>query len=767
MIRTLPVNAIADEIQKAYDASSVLIVTGDPGSGKSTQIPQIIWDHNPRPIIITQPRRLAAIEMAKRVSYEMKGGAQVDYTVRFEDTATEKTQVHFVTDGVLLRLMLENQLFDRYATIIIDEVHERTIFIDLILFLMKKHLDKMSNIKLILMSATIEVDRYARYFAPLKASYIPIQNPRVFKLEIVHMEKATNERSTVAEAVEQVISLHLNEPFGDILVFLPGSEECLSAMYNTQKRLEELLQKGVEVPSLQLHVLFGSQAVQDQKLVFIPVKDNTNTRKVIFATNIAETSLTIENVAYVVDSGLVKQTFFNKDTGTVQLKLGLISQAQAVQRAGRAGRTRDGKCIRLYSKYVFYSVMNKEAVPEVKRAELRSFILIILGLGVVDFQSQDFIEPPEQGAIRLAVEQLYSAGIIRTVDESEIHKNQKDSKIIHESNSNGEKTESADVIITKDEIRDQIRSKLMERMLQGQEVSPITKPQNNKPEEPSIIYFKLTKIGKLALRFPIDPLFTKSIFLGKVLKNESTIITLASVMSTTENLMNQNFEDKKKYYQAKLKYADFDGDFYTFQNLKDNSPMVFHQKALENISKIEEQLSGLLSKISTSKLKRTLKEDPVYRYYKRIKKLEKLNVKEKTEFCLKTSFSIYLAKKSAGNKNEYRLGTSNLTAVLDSESVFEIADKFPEFVLGTIVRGEGQVGVPVITDVIRIKNPDLCFEYIHRLQEIKDLEDKLLWASSGLTNKPSVEQKRTEQGTQQKLDLAREKYLQRKKIKQQ
>jgi HrpA-like RNA helicase len=137
MIRTLPVKAIADEIQQAYDSSSVLIITGDPGSGKSTQIPQIIWDHNPQPIIITQPRRLAAIEMAKRVSYEMKGGAQVDYTVRFEDTATEKTQVHFVTDGVLLRLMLENQLYGRYATIIIDEVHERTIFIDLILFLIK------------------------------------------------------------------------------------------------------------------------------------------------------------------------------------------------------------------------------------------------------------------------------------------------------------------------------------------------------------------------------------------------------------------------------------------------------------------------------------------------------------------------------------------------------------------------------------------------------------------------------------------------------
>lgn len=234
----------------------------------------------------------------------------------------------------------------------VDEVHERTIFIDIILYLLKCRLEKIKQkkyrpFKLVLTSATMQFAKFNKYFSDFKVKTINIKTHTPFPVEIFYSPNPKG-NSSIHHSVDETLKIHLNEPDGDILIFLPGSEECNQAMRSLGFKLTELAEKGEEIPNCEIFSLFGTQAVQEQMKVFEELENPLTTRKIIFATNIAETSLTISNIGYVIDSGLVKLPYYDTLTNGVSLKTVNISKSQAIQRTGRAGRTRAGKSIRLY-----------------------------------------------------------------------------------------------------------------------------------------------------------------------------------------------------------------------------------------------------------------------------------------------------------------------------------------------------------------------------------------------------------------------------------
>lgn len=743
----LPITHHLKEIEQKYQENQILIVSGLPGCGKSTQIPKIIYSLTQQPLIITQPRRLAAVEMAKRVSFEMKNEVKVSYTVRFEDTSGSDTIIRFVTDGVLLRLLMDETLFRTYKTIVIDEVHERTIFIDLILYLLKRNLAKYPQTKLILMSATMNSTIFQKYFLNFKMDSVLIESAKAFTLDIEYIEKSSEGTTSIADAVECVVNLHMNEPMGDILVFLPGAEECLGGVQATQEKLMAFVKEGKPVPSLQLHALFGTQAVREQELVFDSVSNPLTTRKVIFATNIAETSLTIENIAYVIDSGLVKKTHFNKDSAAVQLKVCLISKSQAIQRAGRAGRTRNGKAIRLYSKKIFNEQMTEDSDADIKRSELRSFIVFVLGLGMNNFSSSDFIEEPDPVAIQLALQQLYVAGLIEVnkVNHSpEKHLNLEQTTKIHQSS-------ETDV-----DFRKFITDKIMHEFRPEVKDSKVCEGKTS--EQSKMIIFSLTKSGKAVLQFPIDPLLAKTLLLSRLLHIHQLVGEMTALFSTTESLMNNTFDAKKQFYKAKIKEGDKNGDFYTLSKLMSKHESIFHQKALHNVSLIKRQLLGILTQFSENKLLEMFNGEAVMKVDQwRDSKSTEL---DKMELCLQASFPTHLGKKIQ-TKNEYRLYSSSIICLIDSESIYEILNHFPEFVIGTGIRGEGYLGVPTLINIFRIKNPQVAILYCEKIKEFEQI------LKHGMKNEVFIKEKpkNPEEEKTSKTELAKLKYLERKKIK--
>ena len=750
-ISSLPIISHSKEIEIKFSENQIMIISGLPGCGKSTQLPKMLFNLTQHKTIITQPRRLAAIEMSKRVSSELKSSVKVDYTVRFEDTSTADTQIRFVTDGVLLRLLMDDRLFETYKIIIIDEVHERTLFIDLILFLMKRRLRNSPDVKLVLMSATMNIRNFANYFSEYKVATVLVESSRKYLLDIHHVDSHTKGHSSISDAIECVVQLHLNEPMGDILVFLPGAEECLAGIHGTQQRLTELLEEGKQMGSLQLHALFGAQTVPEQELVFLPVTDSETTRKVIFATNIAETSLTIDNVAFVIDSGLVKRTHFNKDSATVQLKTCLISKSQAIQRAGRAGRTRHGRAIRLYSKQVYNDIMTDQCEADIRRSELRSFIVMVMGLGVTDFVSTDFIDEPDPVAVKTAIEQLFVAGIVRFAPQPVIHK---------ETQSVFGKTtifESVEAVFTNTDLRESIRQKITSEFRKNEQKVADDNPQSvssSIAKKSFILSFVLTEIGKATLRFPVDPLFSKLLLFSKLAEIENDVLKLVAISASTENLMSNTFEAKKIFYKAKIKEADRSGDFYTFVSLVRNHKGIFHAKALRNLMLIEKQLQGILANFKIENLRRIFRDDFAYLNLQR--QTLKLTSVDKIELGLLGCFSNNLGRKLPA-KNEYRLGNSGMIALMDSESVFEIINYFPEFVVATVLRGEGHLGVPTLGNVFRVKNPSVAFEYIAKLKELEDF---------GKTDiRTIVDFEETSLLQSNKVEQAKLKYLERKKIK--
>jgi pre-mRNA-splicing factor ATP-dependent RNA helicase DHX15/PRP43 len=410
--RELPVHQQRTEFLKLYQESQILVFVGETGSGKTTQIPQfVLFDDLPhidgKMVACTQPRRVAAMSVAQRVAEEMdvQLGQEVGYSIRFEDKTSSSTLLKYMTDGMLLREAMHDNNLSKYSTIILDEAHERTLATDILMGLLKEVVLRRKDLKLIIMSATLDATKFQKYFhnAPLLA--VP---GRTHPVEIFYTPAP--ERDYVEAALRTVLQIHATEPEGDILLFLTGEEEIEDACRKIGLEAQELTREADAGP-LVVYPLYGSLPPAQQQKIFNPAPPPIRPggkpgRKCIVSTNIAETSLTIDGIVYVVDPGFSKQKVYNPRIRVESLLVSPISKASAQQRAGRAGRTRPGKCFRLYTEVAFKKELIEQTYPEVLRSNLASTVLELKKLGVDDLVHFDLMDPPAPETLMRALEEL-------------------------------------------------------------------------------------------------------------------------------------------------------------------------------------------------------------------------------------------------------------------------------------------------------------------------------------------------------------------------
>jgi len=404
---SLPIFRLKKQLLQAVAENQVLVVIGETGSGKSTQMTQYLAEAgytSKGRIGCTQPRRVAAKSVAARVSEEFgcRIGEEVGYSFRFEDVTSPETVIKYMTDGILLRECLLDELMTQYALIVLDEAHERTINTDVLFGLLKQVCLKRPDFKLIVTSATLDAEKFASYFFDAPIFTIP---GRTFPVEIMYVKEP--ESDYLDAAVTTVLNIHLTEPEGDILIFLTGEEEintCCMALSGYLEKLDRSL------PELLVMPIYSTQPSEVQSRIFEPTP--LGKRKCVVATNIAEASITIDGIYYVVDPGFVKVKVYNPKTGMDSLVVAPISQASAKQRSGRAGRTGPGKCFRLYTEAAYKNEMMPTNVPEIQRSNLSIVVLTLKAMGVHDLLAFDFMDSPPASTLVTALEQLYNLGAL-------------------------------------------------------------------------------------------------------------------------------------------------------------------------------------------------------------------------------------------------------------------------------------------------------------------------------------------------------------------
>lgn len=409
------------EVTHSKNQHQVLIVVGDTGSGKTTQMVQYLaeagYTEKGR-VGCTQPRRVAAMSVAKRVAEEVgcRLGQDVGYTIRFEDCTSPETKIKYMTDGMLQRECLIDPLCSQYSVIMLDEAHERTIATDVLFGLLKSALasiclinldfdhfnleavKRRPDLKLIVTSATLDAEKFSKYFFGCPIFTIP---GRTYPVEILYTKEP--ETDYLDASLITVMQIHLSEPPGDILLFLTGQEEIDTACEILFERMKAL---GPKVPELIILPIYSALPSEVQSRVFEPTPPGA--RKVVIATNVAETSLTIPGIYYVIDPGFSKQNAYDPRLGMDSLVVMPISQAQARQRAGRAGRTGPGKCYRLFTEAAYRNEMLPNSIPDIQRTNLSSTILQLKAMGINDLLSFDFMDPPPAQTMLTALESLYA-----------------------------------------------------------------------------------------------------------------------------------------------------------------------------------------------------------------------------------------------------------------------------------------------------------------------------------------------------------------------
>ena len=437
----LPVSAARDEIAAAIRENQVVIVAGATGSGKTTQLPKIALELGRTSIAHTQPRRLAARTIAERIADELEVelGTLVGYKVRFTDKVSPETRIALVTDGILLNEIHRDRLLRRYDTIIIDEAHERSLNIDFLLGYLKRILPERPDLKLIITSATIDPESFARHFATPEGTPAPVVevSGRTYPVEIRYrplVPEASEEsegETTDAEApasppstarptkapaepddVDEVSAIvdalrELDrEARGDVLVFLPGEAEIRDAADAVRGAYAR------DASPTEVLPLYGRLSAAEQHRVFERSSVAGVRRRVILATNVAETSLTVPGIRYVIDTGTARISRYNNRAKVQRLPIEAISQASAQQRSGRAGRTSDGVAIRLYAESDFER-RPEFTEPEILRTSLASVILQMLALGFGDIEAFPFLTPPDSRGVRSALDLLVELGAIQ------------------------------------------------------------------------------------------------------------------------------------------------------------------------------------------------------------------------------------------------------------------------------------------------------------------------------------------------------------------
>ncbi|KAH7699885.1 DEAD box protein/DEAH protein box helicase [Aphelenchoides avenae] len=416
---TLPVWEYKQKFLDLMDKNQCITLVGETGSGKTTQIPQWCadWARDRSKFLgkkyivgCTQPRRVAAMSVATRVAEEMdvQLGQEVGYSIRFEDCISDRTVLKYCTDGMLLREAMNCPLLDNYAVIILDEAHERTLATDILMGLIKEIIKHREDLKIVVMSATLDAGKFQNYFENCPLMTVP---GRTFPVEIFYTPEP--ERDYLEAAVRTVIQIHLcEETEGDILLFLTGQEEIEDACKRIRREVGNL---GPDVGELKCIPLYSTLPPNQQQRIFEaapPNKPNAISRKIVVSTNIAETSLTIDGVVFVIDPGFSKQKVYNPRIRVESLLVCPISRASAMQRAGRAGRTKPGKCFRLYTEKAYKTEMQDQTYPEILRSNLGTVVLQLKKLGIDDLVHFDFMDPPAPETLMRALELLnYLAAI--------------------------------------------------------------------------------------------------------------------------------------------------------------------------------------------------------------------------------------------------------------------------------------------------------------------------------------------------------------------
>ncbi|QWD93588.1 ATP-dependent RNA helicase HrpA [Polynucleobacter asymbioticus] len=508
----LPVSAQRQVIAEALLAHQVVIVCGETGSGKTTQLPKICLDigrgsmNGGKLIGHTQPRRIAATATAKRIAQELGTpiGVDVGYQVRFADKTSPGASIKLMTDGILLAETQRDPQLRAYDTLIIDEAHERSLNIDFLLGYLRQLLPKRPDLKLIITSATIDANRFAEHFAlggkpapviEVSGRLFPVEQ-RYAPLEINEGKKESKEVLDIPEAVAQAINQVWREGAsgaGDVLVFLPGEREIRDCAEVLRK--DHVLQQRFHPEILSL---FARQSVAEQERVFSP----GNGRRIILTTNVAETSLTVPNIRYVIDSGLARVKRYSYRNKVEQLQVEPISQAAANQRAGRCGRVSDGICIRLYSEQDFQS-RDRFTDPEILRSSLAAVLLRMSALKLAKINEFPFLDRPLGRAIADGIQLLDELGAIE-----------------YEANED-----------------DQTR-------------------------------FKLTPIGKQLADLPLDPRIGRILLAAKDQQALREVTIIASALAT-QDPRERPLEQAQAADQAHLQFADERSEFLSFIKLWD------------------------------------------------------------------------------------------------------------------------------------------------------------------------------------------------------
>lgn len=427
----LPVSAARNELAHVIEGHQVVIVAGATGSGKTTQLPKICLELGRERIGHTQPRRIAARSIAERISEELRVelGTVVGYQVRFDDRSTRDTRIKLMTDGVLLAELNRDPELRRYDTIILDEAHERSLTIDFLLGYLKQLLPRRTDLKLIVTSATIDPESFARHFADASGEPAPIVevSGRTYPVEVRYRPlvadasedeegEASDDRDYLEGIVAALDELGREAP-GDVLVFLSGENEIRDAEDAVRGRFGPATGTDV-VP------LYGRLSAADQHRVFDTKRAPGIRRRVVLATNVAETSLTVPGIKYVIDAGTARISRYSTRAKVQRLPIEAISQASANQRSGRAGRTSDGIAIRLYSEEDF----DKRPAftdPEILRTNLAAVILQMISIGLGDIAAFPFLQPPDSRGIQDGVDLLLELNAIsrdRTTGHTRITK---------------------------------------------------------------------------------------------------------------------------------------------------------------------------------------------------------------------------------------------------------------------------------------------------------------------------------------------------------
>ena len=445
-IMHLPIYKNKEEILYLLNSPeiSVIIIMGETGCGKTTQVPKIIYENcslDNKMICITQPRRIAAISISERVAEELgsKIGDIVGYSVRFKEKISKKTKIKFMTDGMLVRECILDKNLNKYKYIILDEIHERSIHTDILmmicqdLFINKKRPD----LKLIIMSATLDPKKYMEYFNT--NALIKIHG-RKFPIKVYNISEEKEENILLNKTIEKdyydliskyidrclncilqiILSKKEEDKSGDILVFLPGQEDIEDLQELLKAKKEEITTelKNYGIIEFKVLPLFGSLPSNQQLKIFRPLKNKfgKSIRKIILATNIAETSLTIKNIKYIIDSGFFKMRKYYPKLNIDTLKVTKISKNSALQRAGRAGRESPGICYRLYTQEEYKNFLD-QTEPEILRINLRNISLQLFSIGYSNFSELNFIDKPPPENFTSALDDLISYGALDKEDK--------------------------------------------------------------------------------------------------------------------------------------------------------------------------------------------------------------------------------------------------------------------------------------------------------------------------------------------------------------